>query len=1434
MFFANLTLLEFLGLFAAAGGATVLLYLLTRARRQFTVSTLRFWQEVAQAPQQTRRRRIDQPWSLLMQLLAIALLLLAIAQPRLGKPDTSGRDHVLLIDTSAWMGTLTPRGTLIEQAKRESIQWLRNLPAQDRVMVVRAAALATPETSFSGDRGAIESAIRASEPGPDALDLEQAFSLALQAQRLQGRQAGEIVYAGAGRLAAREAESLNVPPNVRILSVEGEPRNAGLTRVWLRRSPGEPDLWQVFIAIRNYDREARVVPLTVALGGAVIATRAVALPPRGESTATIDLRTRAAGWIEARLGVRDALSADNSARLEIPAQPSLRVTVYSPQPDLLRPLLAADKRVEAQFLATTAYQANPESADLLILDRFAPPQPPAKPAIWIQPPAAASPIPAHESKTGLELAHWNPSHPLGAGLRSRDFKLASGLVLSPEKGDVVVAEAQQGALIAARTTKPRALVLGFHPVLSPLRFELATPLLMANALHWLAPEVFLRREVLAGSPGSISIELEEAGDPSAIRVLDESGAALPFTVDGKTVRFFAPDPGTVRVASGSFERVFSLSLPALGESQWEPGPGVGKGPGAPQPSAPLPKELWQWCAALGVALLILEWWLYGRRRAMSPLYMRASLALKAIAVAAALVSIFEPTMGVQERKMAVAVLVDTSASIPQEELTKASSIATQIEGASGRNQVRVLPFGRALRAPSAAEVAGGLRLARTAGEGGRATSIEAAIRESIATMPSGLVPRLVVISDGRETLGSVTRAAHQARQLGIPIDTFPLAGRPEPKLRLESLRLPAVAFTGERVPIELSVESPEAAAGELEILAEGKLLGQSRVSLQPGVNQLRITASIATPGSIDVTGVLRAPGLGELRFEQALSLRRPRVLYASMDPAGLGMETQFLQTLAAAQFDVTMAGDLPLARLDDFQLVVLNNFDLESVSMPARIEIEKYVQRGGGLLVIGGERNIYAERKNRSQDPLDRALPAVVAPPRSPEGTSVVLIIDKSSSMEGRKMELARIAAIGVIENLRPIDYVGVLIFDNSHQWAVPLRRAEDRTLIKRLVAGITPDGGTQIAPAVTEAFNRMVRASGAFKHIVLLTDGISEEGNSMEVASAAAQARITISTVGLGQDVNKAYLEKVAATAKGKSYFLTDPSGLEQILLKDVMEHTGSTTVEKPIRAIVKKPAEILQGAGMEQAPPLKGYVRFESKPQADTLLTVDSGQEKEDPLLSRWQYGLGRSAVFTSDAKARWAEAWIGWPGYDRFWTNLLRDLLPHAQSGEATLQHDPANGQLVAEYRMARHVDEPAKPPVLYAIGPDNFKRAVTPEKAGDGFYRATVAIGARQGLFRILPLQESRAFPEIGIYLPEPEVSTYGSNPLLLSQISSYTGGVFTPAPEAVFNAGGRSVPSSMRLWPGLLGLAILLNLLEVILRKLYRAQGLQGLPQRGSM
>ena len=202
MFFFNLTFAQFATLLGSVSAVVVALYLLDRSRRKQTVATLRFWVAAEQPTVVARRKRIQQPLSLLLQLISICLLLLAIAQLRLGSQGATPFDHVLIVETSAWMGARSANRpqTLMDEARARARAYLRSLPAGDRVMLVRADALATPATVFESNRQKVEEAIAASEPGSTALNLEQAFAFARQIQTLSARRAGEIVFVGSGRV----------------------------------------------------------------------------------------------------------------------------------------------------------------------------------------------------------------------------------------------------------------------------------------------------------------------------------------------------------------------------------------------------------------------------------------------------------------------------------------------------------------------------------------------------------------------------------------------------------------------------------------------------------------------------------------------------------------------------------------------------------------------------------------------------------------------------------------------------------------------------------------------------------------------------------------------------------------------------------------------------------------------------------------------------------------------------------------------------------------------------------------------------------------------------------------------------------------------------------------------------------------------------------
>jgi hypothetical protein len=223
---------------------------------------------------------------------------------------------------------------------------------------------------------------------------------------------------------------------------------------------------------------------------------------------------------------------------------------------------------------------------------------------------------------------------------------------------------------------------------------------------------------------------------------------------------------------------------------------------------------------------------------------RAALLLKAGALAAVAAALAMPRLTVYETKMAVGLLADTSASISPQDLATESALADRMESARGRHWMHVIPFARTTRNTAMDErVKGNWHLRHTAAPAGHGTDLEAAIRDGAASLPAGMVRRLVLASDGHENSGSVASAIWQAQQLGIPIDVVALAGRPKPGLLLDSVSIPGQVFSGERFAVEVTLESPRDTKATVELTAEGKSLGKNPADLTSGVNHLRLQAA---------------------------------------------------------------------------------------------------------------------------------------------------------------------------------------------------------------------------------------------------------------------------------------------------------------------------------------------------------------------------------------------------------------------------------------------------------------------------------------------------------------------------------------------------------------------------------------------------------------
>ncbi len=606
MFFFNLSAVEFVALLSAASALVVALYLLSRTRRRQVVATLRFWSQAVRPEATQQRRKIQQPLSLLLQLIALALLLLAIAQPRVGTAGGGARDHVLVLDTSSWMAAGPRERTLMDEARERARAYIDRVPASDRIMLVRADGLSVPATTMTDNRETLLKAVSQSRPAASALDISQALAFAGEARKMNSRNPGEVVFVGAARINQRDTAS-SLPANLRIIPVRHEFQNCGLRRIGLRHSATDPDLWDVFVSARNYGSKPMTVPLVVQFGGAPVAAQRLQLVPGRDQEFSFHLRTSAAGWLEARLLTRDSLSDDDRAVIEIPRQSTVRVAVYTADKEALRPLIAAHPHIQATFHSPSEPVGKYSEADVTVLDGFEPATMPSTGIIWLRPPNARAHV------TDAAIVRWRTDHELCAGLHATGVRLDSADVLTSKDGDVPIAEVEGGPVILCRTRPQRMVLLGFHPGRSDSRFDVMTPLLFANVLRWLKPDAFRAWEVDARTVGNVTVQLDSDETASDLRVVNEHGDPLPFNVRGNALRFYSGSPGAVRVTGGRGERVYSLTLPEVGDSEWAIPSATAQGL-PPRWSRPLARDFWQWLAAAGGIILVIEWLLYGRAR----------------------------------------------------------------------------------------------------------------------------------------------------------------------------------------------------------------------------------------------------------------------------------------------------------------------------------------------------------------------------------------------------------------------------------------------------------------------------------------------------------------------------------------------------------------------------------------------------------------------------------------------------------------------------------------------------------------------------------------------------------------------------------------------------------------------------------------------------
>lgn len=724
------------------------------------------------------------------------------------------------------------------------------------------------------------------------------------------------------------------------------------------------------------------------------------------------------------------------------------------------------------------------------------------------------------------------------------------------------------------------------------------------------------------------------------------------------------------------------------------------------------------------------------------------------------------------------------------------------------------------------------------------TDIAEAIRLGLALFPNDAAKRMVLLSDGRPTVGDTDAAVRLAAAAGVEISYAAFAQEPGPEVQVTDLRVPTGVTEGQPFDLSLTIDAEEATSARVTIQASGAIIHQEVVNLRAGSNSYTLTLPGTEAGFRDFRALVE-PASGDSFYQNnvlsAFSqvIGPPRVLLVSASNA----EGQYLIPAleeAGVTVDRTGPNDIPigLALLAQYDSVILANVPATDLSPQRMDTLQSYVRDlGGGLIVIGGPNSYGAG--GYFQTPLEETLPVEMQirdQQRLPQLT-IAYVIDRSGSMgvpssgDIPNIELAKEAIIRSIDFLQPSDRAGVVSFDSVGYWIAEIQPVYDRIALQRLVASLRASGGTDILAGLTLVARDLINDPSERKHIILLTDGGANPRNLVELTSQLYEdAGITTSVISIGGGA-PTFLNEMARAGHGNFHGVNNVESIPTIFTLETVLATRSYILEEPFTPSLLTSSPIMEG--ILSAPQLLGYVAATPKQTAQVILRGPAPYN--DPILTTWQYGLGRAVAFTSDATSRWGAQWVTWSNFIRFWSQAIRwtitegasnnlemRILMEGEQARVVIDARDDGGQFLNGLNMEVAVTDPLRsssdaPPrlPLRQVAPGRYEALFTPQREGAYFLGVS-----GQGTVNDQPFEVNQRAGWVMSYSSEYNILNRGVDLNLLRDMAALTNGRdMLEDPRLPFTHDLIAQNARTPLWPWFLLIALLLLPFDIGVRRL---------------
>jgi len=864
--------------------------------------------------------------------------------------------------------------------------------------------------------------------------------------------------------------------------------------------------------------------------------------------------------------------------------------------------------------------------------------------------------------------------------------------------------------------------------------------------------------------------------------------------------------------------------------------------------------------ALFIALLIVPIVWIGWRHLTGMAVLRRSIicSLRSLVILLIAFTLAEPKWLERSESLTVILMIDRSHSISHqlesEALRYLREATDSPDGRQTFDRVGVINIGAEARVVQAVDRAT-LLDAKTTIEERNATNLAHAVRLGLAIAPRDSAVRFVLVSDGNETTGNVMAVADIARANKIPIDVLKLTYDYPREVMFDRIMAPSMAREGQPISLRFALRSRQPTSGRISLYQNDTLIDLNLddpasmsvpVTLEEGVNVRSVTLTLAQKGPQRFRAVFE-PDIPE---DDPISTNNRadavvvvggegRVLVIHEQPEETASFREAMRD-AAIDVDSAMPNEVTsdLLFLSGYDSIVLANVPAHAFGAGVDDALRRYVHDiGGGLIMLGGPDSFGAGGWINSE--VSKALPVRLDPPEKsqmPKG-ALVCIMHSSEIPQGNYW--GQQCAIAAVEALSRLDEVGVIDFDwNNMQgatagcnWVYPLAPAGDKSApinaIRKMTMGDMPD----FAPSMQMALTALQKSTAGQKHVIIISDG-DPGPPSQALINQYVASKVTVSTViagGHGQPQDVQQMANIARQTGGTAHNPQRPNQMPKIFIKEAMIVRRSLIVEgETYQAIHQPTGRPGPFAGRWPAlPPMRGYVLTAPRPGYDPEIVSNYGDR--DPIMAQWQYGLGKSVAFTTDATSRWGQAWVDWGDFQAFWEQIVRWSMRPAAPTNIQQSTRIEGNKAIVEVNVLGSDNAFANFGSIsgLVISPDLKEQIFSLQQTGPGKWRGEYTVD-REGSWVANMIYQNpegeRSSIQSGVSVPySPEFSNLRDNAPLMIAVSQATFGRDLPSDPKqadLFNREGLETPTSLSdIWPLMAIIAATLFLMDVAARRL---------------